>query len=154
MGQRLIVFNFQDESFHVINPPRRASSSLRGYFLLQLGGHFALAKEKKSYYHVLELQGDLNGLLVHEKLELWVLELNFHQGESVPPSYERTYRVINLPFDFPFGGLSFLGNLTMTGETLLTGVETHSKPTVPVYSYDHAKGKFEKFVMGKFPLSP
>ncbi|KAI8522846.1 hypothetical protein RHMOL_Rhmol13G0028400 [Rhododendron molle] len=151
-GQRLIVFNFQDESFHVINPPRRVSSSLRGYFLLQLGGHFALVKEKKSYYQVMELQGDPNGL-VHQRLELWVLKLNFHQGESVPPSYEWTYQVINLPFDFPFGGLSFLGNLPMTGE-MLTGVETHNKPTVPVYSYDHTTGKFEKFVMGKFPLSP
>lgn len=92
----LIILNFQDENFHVINLPQRAASfsSLRGYFLLQLGGHVALAKEKKSYYY----QGVLNGL-VNQRLELWVLELNFHQGESLRPSYEWIYQVINLPLN-------------------------------------------------------
>ncbi|KAH7842641.1 hypothetical protein Vadar_007629 [Vaccinium darrowii] len=135
----LIAFSFQDESFQVIGPPPRASTTLvdpSDLVLLQFRGHFAVAKEKNF------------GGLVDRELELWVLE------QSTPSSYKWFYEVINIPLGFPYLGFSFLGNLPPTGEMLLTSFATDHESAVPVYSYDHTKGKFEKFIIGKFPLSP
>ncbi|KAG5545057.1 hypothetical protein RHGRI_017504 [Rhododendron griersonianum] len=139
-GYTLIVFNFQDESFQKIYPPPKSSGSIyfgNGSLLLQFEGHFALVR-------------GLHRRLVNHELEIWVLELNnYEQG-----SYEWINRIIEVPCDFPVRGCSFVGSLPLpTGDQmLLTGLVEfiNKKSAVPVYSFDHAKGKFEKLVIGNF----
>lgn len=145
----LIVFNFEDESFQMIGPPPKASGSRideDGSLLLQFRGHFALLRQKE------ELSGRVVPWLVDQKLHLWVLELNRCNKQR---SYEWVKHIIDLPCDFPVRRCSFLGNLPLpTGDRmLLTGLAdiANKKPDVPIYSYDDTKGKFEKFVIGKFP---
>ncbi|KAI8522848.1 hypothetical protein RHMOL_Rhmol13G0028600 [Rhododendron molle] len=110
-GHRLIIFNFQDESFHVINlPAMKGLLQTPGLFFAAIGRSFRPGEGEEELL-------SCHGALRRSK---WVIS---------PPK------------------------IRALGETLLTGVETHNKPTVLVYTYDHTKGKFEKFVMGKFPLS-
>lgn len=144
-----IAFSFQDETFQVIRSPPRASTTLNesSLVLLQFRGHFAVAQEKKRSYRIAEeIRGGVVRGLVHRKLELWVLEQS-------GPSYEWIYQVIDIPRDFPGCGFRFLGNLPPAGEMLLSGLST-DKSAMPVYSYNHTTGKFEKFVIGQFPSSP
>ncbi|KAG5539004.1 hypothetical protein RHGRI_019529 [Rhododendron griersonianum] len=140
-GFTLIVFNFEDESFQEIYPPPKSSGSVYsedGSLLLQFGGHFALVR-------------GLHSRLVNQELQIWVLELN----KDKEGSYEWINRIIEVPWDFPVRGCSFTGNLPLpTGDQmLLTGLVefTNNKSAVPVYSFDHMKGKFEKLVIGNFP---
>lgn len=138
---QLIVFNFEDESFQVIDPPPKDTGSIydeRGSLLLQFGGHFALVRVPHR--------------LVNQRLELW--KLAWRNGHE-QGSYEWISHVIHVPYDFPVGGFSFLGNLPLPegDQMLLAGLLdiSNNKSAVPVYSYDHAKGKFEKFVIAKLP---
>ncbi|KAG5559960.1 hypothetical protein RHGRI_003304 [Rhododendron griersonianum] len=147
----LIVFNFEDESSQEIGLPPKASGSSNieyGLLLLQFRGHFALLRQEEELK-----RGVQNGCLVNRKLDLWVLELDRHDKQG---SYEWINHIIDVPCDFPGRGCSFLGNLPLpTGDRmLLTSVVdiAMKKPDVRVYSYDDTKGKFEKFVIGKFPL--
>ncbi|KAH7847478.1 hypothetical protein Vadar_026503 [Vaccinium darrowii] len=140
----LIVFNFEDESFQEIDRPPKASGSIydeRGSLLLQFGGHFALVR--------------VPDRLVNQRLELWKLAWrNGHEQGSC----EWINHVIDVPHDFPVGGFSFLGNLALPAgdQMLLAGLldVSNNMSAVPVYSYDHAKGKFEKFVITKLPWWP
>ncbi|XP_058203258.1 putative F-box protein At1g47790 [Rhododendron vialii] len=151
-GGDLIVFKFEDESLQKIGLPPKASYSSNaeyGSLLLQFRGHFALLRQKEELIG----RGVQHGCLVNRKLDLWVLELNRHDKQG---SYEWINHIIDVPCDFPGRGCSFLGNLPLpTGDRmLLTSVVdiAMKKPDVRVYSYDDTKGKFEKFVIGKFPL--
>lgn len=85
---------------------------------------------------------------VDQKLQLWELEME-NQGQSL--SYEWIHQVIDIPCDFPVCGFNYLGNLP-TGEILFTSVQMNNS-AMNIYSYDHTKGKFEKFEVGMFPLS-
>lgn len=134
-GRGFLILNCQDESFQQIDAPPLASSVLRGCSLLQFRGHFALASG-----------------VVDRKVQLWVLKLELFQGQ--PLSYEWTNQVIiDVPCDFPARslGFSFLGNLP-TGEMLFSDAELYES-ALRFYSYDHTKGKFEKFKISMFRSS-
>lgn len=127
-----LIFNCEDESFQEIACPPLPYSILSGISLLPFRGHFALVCR----------------LVVDQKLQLWVLEME-NQGQSL--SYEWIHQVIDIPCDFPVRGFNYLGNLP-TGEILFTGVQMNNS-AMNIYSYDHTKGKFEKFEVGMFPSS-
>lgn len=125
----------------MIYPPPKSGGSVYsedGSLLLQFGGHFALVR-------------GLHSRLVNQELQIWVLESN----KDKQGSYEWINRIIEVPWDFPVRGCSFTGNLPLpTGDQmLLTGLVefTNNKSSVPVYSFNHTKGKFEKLVIGNFP---
>ncbi|KAL2492818.1 putative F-box protein [Abeliophyllum distichum] len=103
-------------------------------------------------FHVIELGGRLALVQVEAclfndgKLILWEFD-----DDQVGEMEMWTKHIVELPTELCEQGCRFpVGSLPM-GELLLADYRIKSPMTV--YSYDRAKGKFEKFLMAKFPSS-
>ncbi|GFY80891.1 hypothetical protein Acr_01g0007000 [Actinidia rufa] len=92
----VILFNFIDESLHVVHLPERAYFD--GLYYFNFGGRFDLASEAQF--------GSVE--VVDRKLELWILELNYEGGGR-----SRSNEWINQIIDFLV--LVFLGTSPQAG---------------------------------------